>query len=123
MNLERHGVRNGLSSTRGVLKASQMAKQTDPVLAFRTTEARSSLGELLLPLSDELMEALTAISNYLAASRLLIERSNPPAEANKILNALEKAHSQTARAGAALNRLRRLASAEGRKGGQDPPYY
>lgn len=69
--------------------------------------ARSSaLGQLAAALAHEINQPLTAAGNYISACRRLATRDNLPSE--PVIDALEKASRQMARAGEIVHRLRRL---------------
>ena len=65
----------------------------------------SSLGEMSAALAHELNQPLTAMGNYINAARRTIE-GIPHAETEKVRDFLDKAASQTLRAGEIIRRLR-----------------
>jgi two-component system sensor kinase FixL len=64
----------------------------------------TALGEMASALAHELNQPLAAISNYVAGSRQLLARAEPPVE--KARAALDKAGEQALRAGQIIRRLR-----------------
>lgn len=92
-----------------VAQSHQLQRQVDTV---EKPDAGRQVGESLPSITDELTEALTAIANYLAAGRTLLEREKP-AQLDGVRTALRKAQTQTVRASAAVKRLHRLAAENG----------
>ena len=66
----------------------------------------SELGQMSAALTHELKQPLTAIINYVEASRVLLDGPAPPVP--KVSDFLSKAHAQTLRAGEIIQRLRQL---------------
>ena len=64
-----------------------------------------AMGEMASALAHELNQPLSAVANYLAGSRRLLER-NRPADRPRLIEALDKAVQQTLRAGDVIRRLR-----------------
>ncbi len=70
----------------------------------------SLMGELAATIAHELNQPLTAIANYAAGSRNLLQQSH--LERDKLQFAYDQIHQQTSRAGAVLDKLRSLIKRE-----------
>jgi two-component system sensor kinase FixL len=64
-----------------------------------------AMGEMASALAHELNQPLSAVANYLAGSRRLLERDGP-GDRPRLIEALDKAVQQTLRAGDVIRRLR-----------------
>jgi hypothetical protein len=85
------------------------------VLAPSATRSGTKHGDSMEPefgqdvetIASELIDRLTAIANYLAASRVLLGRSDP-AQSAEVRSVIDKAHAQAISAADIVKRLQRF---------------
>jgi two-component system sensor kinase FixL len=99
----------------GEVKAE--ARLRDLQAEFAHVGRLSSMGQMSSALAHELNQPLTAVTNFVEAARLTLEGSSDPL-ALRAISLIDRASSQTLRAGAIIRNLRDFV--EKRESGRDP---